>query len=115
VDTEIRLGIFPARRWSMAHVRRQYTREYKIEAVRLVVEEERPLAQVARELGIERNLLQRWKRELKGAGAAAAFPGNGKLIGQDEEIRRLRRELEEAKQENAFLKKAAAYFARESR
>jgi transposase len=99
----------------MAHERRQYTREYKIEAVRLVVEEERPLAQVARELGIGRNLLQRWKREWEGTGAAAAFPGNGKLIGRDEEIRRLRRELEQAKQENAFLKKAVAYFARESR
>ena len=99
----------------MAHERRQYTREYKVEAVRLVVEEERPLAQVARELGIGRNLLQRWKREMEGAGDAEAFPGNGKLSSQDEEIRRLRRELEQAKQENVFLKKAAAYFAKESR
>jgi transposase len=98
----------------MAQERRQYTREFKIEAVRLVVEEERPLAQVARELDIGRNLLQRWKRELE-AGTAEAFPGNGKLSSQDEEIRRLRRELEQAKQENAFLKKAAAYFAKESR
>ena len=99
----------------MAQERRQYTREFKIEAVRLVIEEERPLAQVARELDIGRNLLQRWKREMEGAGTAEAFPGNGKLSRQDEEIRRLRRELEQAKQENAFLKKAAAYFAKESR
>jgi transposase len=98
----------------MAQERRQYTREFKIEAVRLVVEEERPLAQVARELDIGRNLLQRWKRELE-AGTAEAFPGNGRLSSQDEEVRRLRRELEQAKQENAFLKKAAAYFAKESR
>lgn len=99
----------------MADERRQYTREFKVEAVRLVVEQERPLAQVARELGVGRNLLQRWKRELGDAGAAEAFPGPGKLSSQDEEIRRLRRELEQSKQENAFLKKAAAYFARESR
>ena len=99
----------------MAEERRQYTREFKVEAVRLVVEEERPLAQVARELGIGRNLLQRWKRELDGAGVADVFPGNGRLTSQDEEIRRLKRELEQAKQENAFLKKAAAYFAKESR
>jgi transposase len=99
----------------MAQERRQYTREFKIEAVRLVDEEERPLAQVARELGIGRNLLQRWKRELGRAGTAEAFPGNGRLSSQDEEIRRLRRELEQAKQENLFLRKAAAYFAKESR
>jgi transposase len=42
------------------------------------------------------------------------FPGNGQLTSQDEEVRRLRRELEQTKQENAFLKKAAAYFAKES-
>jgi transposase len=87
----------------MAQQRRQYTREFKIEAVRLVVEEERPLAQVARELGIGRNLLQRWKREFEGAGATEAFPGNGKLTSQDEEIRRLRRELEQVRQERDFL------------
>jgi transposase-like protein len=62
VDTKIRLGIFPARRCSMAE-RRQFTREFKVEAVRLVVEEERPRAQVARELDIGRNLLQCGKRE----------------------------------------------------
>jgi transposase len=61
----------------MAQERRQYTREYKIEVVRLVIEEERPVAQVARELGIGRNLLQRWKREFEGAGAAEEFPGSG--------------------------------------
>jgi transposase len=88
----------------MAQQRRQYTREFKVEAVRLVVEEERPLAQVARELGIARNLLQRWKRESEGAGATDAFPGNGKLMPQDEEIRRLRRELEQVRQERDFLK-----------
>jgi transposase len=89
----------------MAQERRQYTREYKIEAVRLVVEEERPLAQVARELGIGRNLLQRWKREFEGAGVAEVFPGNGKLTPPGEEIRRLRRELEQVRQERDFLKK----------
>ena len=63
----------------MAQERRQCTREFKIETVRLVIEEEPSLAQVARELGVGRNLLQRWKREMEGAGTAEAFPGNGKL------------------------------------
>jgi transposase len=94
--------------------RRQYTKEFKVEAVRLVVEGKRPVAEVVRELGIARSLLQRWKHQLERAGVEA-FPGNGRLTGQDEQIRRLKRELEQAKQENAFLKKAAAYFGKESR
>ncbi|MBA4158361.1 MAG: transposase [Gemmatimonadetes bacterium] len=98
----------------MAQERRQFTKEYKIEAVRLVVEEKRPLAQVTRELGLGSNLLRRWKKELQSEGSEA-FRGKGQLTGQDEEIRRLKRELEQARQENAFLKKAAAYFAKESR
>ena len=92
----------------MAGTRRQFTKEFKLEAVRLVVEEKRPLAQVARDLDIGRNLLRRWKDELQGAGKAEAFPGNGQLTSPDEEIRRLRRELEQVRQERDFLKKATA-------
>ena len=103
----------------MAKKRRQFTREFKLEAVRLVEESGKPLSQVARELGIDNSILRRWRDRavVEGLGKSPTdlFPGNGKLTGQDEEIRRLRRELELAKQENAFLKKAAAYFAKESR
>jgi transposase len=63
-------------------------------------------------------MLRTWRRHAEsraGLTLGDVFPGNGKLSGHEEEIRRLRRELEQARQENAFLKKAAAYFARESR
>lgn len=102
----------------MAAKRRQFTAEFKLEAVRLVTEGSRPLAQVARELGIRPDMLRTWKRQTEGRAGLTpgeVFPGKGNLTGQDEEIRRLRRELEQVRQERDFLKKAAAYFAKESR
>ncbi len=102
----------------MAEPRRQFTREFKLEAVRLATSGEKPLAQVARELGVLPNLLRNWRRQLEGQSdhnPADAFPGNGRLPNQDEELRRLRREVETLRQERDFLKKTAAYFARESR
>ncbi len=100
----------------MGEKRRQYTREFKLEAVRLLEESGRSKARVARELGIHESLLGRWRAQLGGGRTAAeAFPGNGRLSAAEAEVRRLRRELDQARQENAFLKKAAAYFARESR
>jgi transposase len=102
----------------MAGMRRQFTSEFKLEAVRLARESGKPFAQVARELGIRPDMLRTWRRQAEsraGLTPGDVFPGNGKLTSQEDEIRRLRRELEEAKQENAFLKKAAAYFAKESR
>jgi transposase len=102
----------------MAAKRRQFTAEFKLEAVRLANESEKPLSQVARELGIRPDMLRTWRRQAEsraGLTPGDVFPGNGTRTSQEEEIRRLRRELEQARQENAFLKKAAAYFARESR
>jgi transposase len=102
----------------MATTRRQFTREFKLEAVRLAQESGKPQAQVARELGIRPDMLRSWKRQaLSRAGFAAedVFPGNGQLPSQDEELRRLQRENERLRQERDFLKKAAAYFAKESR
>jgi transposase len=95
----------------MAAKRRQFTAEFKLEAVRLANESEKPLSQVARELGIRPDMLRTWRRQAEsraGLTPGDVFPGNGKLSSQEEEIRRLRRELEQARQENAFLKKAAA-------
>jgi transposase len=99
----------------MGEKRRQYTREFKIEAVRLVDESGRSKAQIARELGIHESLLKRWKSQLEGRPRAEAFPGNGNLSAAEEEVRRLRRENEQLRQERDFLRKTAAYFARESR
>ena len=102
----------------MGAKRRQFALEFKLEAVRLVVEGERPVPEVARELGIRVDIVRRWVEEASGRvghGDGDAFPGHGKRSGKDEEIYRLRCELELVKQERDFLKKAAAYFAKEPR
>lgn len=103
---------------SGAKKRQSYTREYKLEAVRRATEEGRSVPQVARELGIRTDLLRSWKRQSEGRAGQDAqdvFPGQGNVPGEEGEVRRLRRELAIARQEVEFLKKAATYFARESR
>ena len=72
--------------------RRSYDRAFKVEAVRLVSEERRRVTEVARNLGINPNQLHRWKRMLSEEGRLA-FPGKGHLLPDQEELRRLRREL----------------------
>jgi transposase len=100
----------------MSRKRRAFTREFKIEAVRLVESGNKPLTQVARELGIRADLLYSWKRRLReGSSVEDVFPGNGALSPEAEENRRLKRRLAEVEQERDFLKKAAAYFAKESK
>ncbi len=102
----------------MAGKRRQFTLEFKLEAVQLASTSKEPLAQVARELGIRPEMLRTWRRQAESRAGLApgdVFPGNGKLTSQEEQIRRLRYELEQVKQERDFLKKATVYFARESR
>ena len=92
--------------------KRSYTPEFKKEAVRQVTELGRSVTSVARKLDIGPNMLHRWKRDLK-ESPKGAFPGKGQLRPEDEELRHLRREVEELREENSFLKKAAAYFAKE--
>lgn len=95
----------------IAEPKRKFTREFKLEAVRLATSGEKPLAQVTSELGILPNLLRNWRRQAEGrAGRPVAdvFPGHGRLPSQDEELRRLRREVETLRQEYDFLKKTAA-------
>jgi len=96
----------------MGSKRRTYTREFKLDAVRMVIERNRPVAEVADNLGISPSLLQRWRKQFEADGSVA-FPGQGKLKPDDEEIRRLRRELAETRQERDILKKAMAYFVKE--
>ena len=90
--------------------RKQYTREFKFEAVKQIVEGGRTLSQVADSLGVNRSVLGRWKSAFLEEGAFA-FPGQGRQTPENEEITRLKRELAGAKQDVAILKKAAAYFA----
>lgn len=95
----------------MGSSRRKHGREFKIEAVKQVVEKGRSVSDVAKGLGINANLLSRWKSQLESEGAVA-FPGNGRASATDEEVRRLRRELATAQQERDILKKAVAFFAK---
>ncbi len=100
--------------FTMAEIRRQFSREYKLEAVRLITEGRRTPGEVARELGIRPDMLRRWKREAETL-PAAVFPGHGNAVGAEEELRRLRRENEVLRQEREILKKATAFFAKELR
>jgi transposase-like protein len=94
--------------------RQTFTREYKLEAVRLSHEGKKPVAEVAADLGISRDQLYQWRRDFAKSGATA-FPGNGKINSADEELHRLRRDLKRTTDERDFLKKAVAFFAKESR
>ena len=87
--------------------RKEYTKEFKREAVRLA-EENGNKSQVARELGIHQSMLRRWKQQLEENGERA-FPGKGKPW--DEEMARLEKENRRLKEENEILKKAVGIFS----
>ena len=101
--------------------RRGCSPEFKLEAVRRVLKRTASgvcLAQLGRELDVQPDLLRAWVRqaqERSGATATDVFPGHGRLPSDQEELRRLQRENARLQQELDFLKRAAAYFARESR
>ena len=91
----------------------RYTREFKLEAVRLLRQGEKPASQVARELGVKRTLLYRWQDEAAAQGEAAfRSPLGRKPSAQTSEVARLKRELAAVREERDILKKAAAYFAK---
>ena len=98
----------------MKRKNRKYTREFKIEAIRLCEEDERPVAEVARQLGISPNNLYKWRAQF-GEDGEEAFPGKGKLNSSDEELRRLRRENMRLREERDILKKAVIFFGNESK
>jgi transposase len=90
---------------------RFYSREFKLEAVRLSEHTDKSVAQIARELGVRERVLYRWRRELR-EEPEQAFPGKGHQSELEEEIRRLRRELERVQQEREILKKTLGIFSR---
>jgi transposase len=92
--------------------RKKFTSEFKREAVRLMESSEKPSSEVARQLGVRRNQLYKWKEQLS-KGGAKAFSGPGRRSEVGDEVARLKRELERVKEERDILKKAAAYFAKE--
>lgn len=95
---------------SQGTTRRKYTQEFKIEAVRLSDQPGKFIAQIARDLDVRVKDLYRWRAELK-AAPTQAFPGKGRRRTPEDEVERLRRELEQVKLEREILKKATAFFA----
>lgn len=94
--------------------RQRFTKEFKLEAVRLMEAGQKPAAQLAMELGVRRNQLYKWQEQLREKGTAGAFKGPGaKPLSELGEVERLRRELKKVTEERDILKKAAAYFAKE--
>jgi len=93
--------------------RKSFTREYKIETVKMVTEGGASAAQIADDIGIHVNTLYKWIREFS-AKPDEAFPGKGNLATSDAEvIRELKRENERLKMEREILKKAMAIFSRD--
>ncbi len=92
--------------------RRRYTAEFKAEAVRLVATSGRAVAQIARELGVNEQTLHQWKRQATASDGRGVVPDH---FAQQQENRRLRRELARVTEERDILKKATAFFANASR
>jgi transposase len=91
----------------------RHSREFKLEAVRVLGLGQKPASQLALELGVRRNQLYKWKDQL-GSKGEKAFCGPGRrAAGEESEVVRLKRALEKVTEERDILKKAAAYFARE--
>jgi transposase len=98
----------------MAKQRKTYTREFKIEAVRLLERSGRTQDEIADELGTSSSSLSRWKKKY-GADGEAAFPGQGNPTPEEERIRQLERENEILRQERDILKKVVTIFSQPSR
>jgi len=93
--------------------RQTYTRDFKLEAVRLLAQSDQTAAELAIQLGVRRNQLYKWQEEANKHGIDA-FPGSGRREASEEsEVVRLRRELKRVKEERDILKKAAQFFAKE--
>jgi transposase len=91
-------------------MQKTYSPEFKREAVRLAQTSGKPIAQVARELGISDTSIHQWRKELAARGQDA-FPGSGHQTALEEENRRLKRELERVQKERDILKKALVIFS----
>lgn len=92
--------------------RRSFTREFKLESVKLVKERGVSVTQAARDLGISQSVLGRWVREAV-ADPKQAFPGRGQMKPDDAEVARLKRELAKTKAERDILKKTIGFFVKD--
>lgn len=95
-------------------MRRAFSKEFKQDAVSLVTEQGYSCGEAARSLDIQYGLLNRWVKEYK-EDTGSAFPGQRKLRPEQEELRQLREEVKRLKMEKEILKKAAVFFAKETK
>lgn len=93
--------------------KRVFSREFKLEAVKLVTERGVSISQASRDLDVHVNVLRKWIRDVE-ADPVQAFPGQGQMKADQAEIAKLKKEVAKLKMERDILKKAAAYFAKES-
>jgi len=94
--------------------RKKYTKEFKLDAVSLVLEQGYTRAEASKNLGINPNVLSRWIKELE-SDDGQAFRGNGKLTPELEEIRKLKAQVKRLEMEREILKKATVFFAKETK
>jgi transposase len=97
----------------MTTQRKSYSRQFKIDAVKLVTDQGYKITEAARNLEINPNLLGKWKNQYAGE-SSQVFPGKGHMTPEQEELHRLRKENQRLRMEHEILKKAAAFFAKES-
>ncbi len=90
--------------------RREYTREFKCDAVNLVKTQNMKISDVARNLGINENILRRWIREIEGVPSDAVFPGKGNLPESHARVGELEKQVRRLTMERDILKKAMAFF-----
>ena len=98
----------------MMKKRKTYSKQFKIDAIKLVTEQGYKLTEAARNLGIHPGILGRWK-QLNETEGTDAFPGKGNMTPEKEELSRLRKENKRLRMEREILKKATAFFAKESK
>ena len=95
-------------------IRKKYSEEFKRDAVKLVTEQGYRASEASRNLGVNISVLRRWVKEVK-KDRDSAFRGNGRMTSEQEEIRRLKQENKRLLMEREILKKATAFFAKESK
>ena len=90
-----------------------YSKEFKLEAIRLMEESERPASEIAMKLGIRRNQLYKWKEQMSQKGDVPSAKRGRPIKSEQSELSKVKQELQRLKEENEILKKAAVFFAKE--
>jgi len=98
----------------MTQKRKHFSKQFKIDAVKLITEQGYKVSEAARNLGIHHSSLRRWKKQFETDGNQA-FPGKGHMTPEKEELYRLHKENKRLRMEREILKKATAFFVNESK